>query len=124
MIDEYSVDPRPDIEHDHRYWAKILLGASVYPDLQGRLHYIRCLGAQVQETANIYRILQGKMPDEEWEDVKTRILAPVKSSLASYFSLCRRVEKIDSDELVKEAARLFGTTAEQLTLGGKIQNVG
>lgn len=119
MIDNYSVDPRPDIKHDHRHWVRILLGASVYPDLQGRLHYARCLGAHVQETANIYRLLQGEIPDSEWLDVKTRILAPIKDSLASYFSLCRNMERIDDDELVREAERLFGTTKEQLTFTEK-----
>lgn len=119
MIDEYSMDPRPDIKHDHNHWARILLGASVYPDLQGRLHYARCLGAYVQETATIYRLMQGEMSGNDWADVKTRILAPVKDSLSSYFSLCRNIEKVDDDELVKEAAGLFDVKVEQLTFKEK-----
>lgn len=120
MIDNYAIDPRPDIKHDHNHWARILLGASVYPDLQGRLHYTRCLGAHVQETATIYRLMQGEMSDEDWADVKTRILAPIKDSLANYFSLCRNIGKVDDGELVKEAARLFDVKVEQLAFAKEL----
>ena len=90
MLAGTHFDPRPDIKHDHHLWRRILICCQGQPDMQGRLHYIRCLGGQVIETPAMYRIMQGGMADGEWADAKARLLAPVQGRLAELFPVWRR----------------------------------
>lgn len=104
-------DPRPDIAHDHHLWARILICCQGQPNIQGKLHFIRCLGGQLVETPSMYRILQGDIPDGDWVEVKGRILDQLYPQIAVMFPMWRKLGipddvlqfAIDGDMAVDEA---------------------
>jgi hypothetical protein len=88
-------DPRPDIKHDHHLWKRILICCQGQPNIQGKLHYIRCLGGYVIETPTMYRLLQCDIADIEWADVKTRILEQIFPQIIKMFPMWRQKEITD-----------------------------
>lgn len=121
-LDEYRnqyKDPRPDIKQDHAIWLRLLSGAKVYPDLHARLHFARCMGAHIVETATMYRVLPGEMTAEEWEMVKTKVFQPVGELLTEYFRFCKNFTEVTDEKLIEEVSRMFDVEKKQLVFGEK-----
>jgi hypothetical protein len=87
---ERAADPRPDIAGDSSAWLTILAYAdAIDPDLYGRLHYLRCGGARIEETVTGYRLspgLEDWLTPRSWAKQKAEILDPVRQGLIDFFA--------------------------------------
>ena len=108
-------DPRRDIWHDHALWDRLLAFAQGEPEVQGILHYVRCLGGWAAETPLGYRLLQGDMPDGDWADAKARALDGVRRRIEALFPMWKNAGLTDEvldfaacgNMTVAEAARIL-----------------
>jgi len=85
----YQRDPRPDLTEDHERWIVVLQNAFHSLDggkLWGMLHFLRCLGARLEETATGYKLLPGDIPQEEYQKFKVQHLKTVHQDLVNVLS--------------------------------------
>jgi hypothetical protein len=83
---ERTIDPRvDDLFEDSPRWTWLFEQAydAGNLDLLGGLNYIRCCGARIMRTASgaSWRIGRGDCPSDEYERVKTAVLAANKDAL-------------------------------------------
>ncbi len=97
MLSGTHFDPRPDIQHDHHLWDKVLILAQEEPYIQSCLHYLRCHGCWLVETPNMYRIAPGLIPGVVWDDAKAQGLEPIKDKLVACFSKWRQVTGVKEE---------------------------
>jgi|GEM_PF-6634882 len=82
-VSDNTTDPRSDLKNDHFFWEELLINSKqMFPEVFPTLHGIRCSGAGLAKTdTRGLKLLPGENTPKEWEDTKTRWLAPIREQL-------------------------------------------
>ena len=79
MRPDFTDDPRPDLEHDHVAWQRLL---ALAPDgLRGLLHGLRCMGCSLQQVGGKWTLARGEMDADDYANVRGEWLQPQTDAL-------------------------------------------
>lgn len=95
-----DLDPRPDLEQDHRMWVAVLaLTWERNPKLHGLLHGLRCAGCRLERLRNGRYKLDVSTVEGWSRDELLPWLMPWRDDLAKVFQQAPGLERRANEEL-------------------------